>query len=87
MFGIDGKDKVVCFDTKFVFLLRTVVEIQCLELTLFYFGFERLCFQGPTFIHNNSTHSQVFHFKICGKSVLYKVKRCAKFYFLTYKSH
>jgi len=63
------------------------VEIQCLELTLFYFGFERLCFQGPTCILNNATHSQVSHFKICRKSVLYKGKRCTKFYFFTYRSH
>jgi len=63
------------------------VEIQCLELTLFYFGFKRLCFQGPACILNNLTHSQVFHFKICSKSVLFKFKRCTKFYFFTYKFH
>ena len=44
-------------------------------------------FQGPTFDCSYSTHSQVFHLKICSKLVRYKIKQCTKFYFFTYKSH
>jgi len=85
--GSTDKMKLFVWTPSLYFYFRPLWRYSVWSLHCSIFGFERLCFQGPTCIHNNLTHSQVFHFKICSKSVIYKVKRCIKFYFFTYKSH